>query len=379
MSLFVKCICPSCFNEIYLGDCGIISGRTTGKPLKTPSKGMFARMNVEPLEGPYYTLELARRECTECKYLLPPNIERVPSITLVVVGDVSSGKSHYIAALIQQIRTEWIRNPNPNVYTTFESLTPEVEKQFTSNYYEPLFTYQQAIAPTQPATSPYANPLIYKLTVSPSPKHPTTAVNLMIYDTSGEDFEAEVRIVNFARFVLNTNAFIFVVNPLVMAPVFNQLDPTLQANLSQQYVMAQRRRAAARLNAIISIYKRYHGHLEGSHLPGLPISVMVSKSDLLGPLISSKHTIMTQPNYEDGLDLYDIEAVNQEVRELLHKYKQSDLLAATSRFEKVKFFASTATGEPPDATGHFNRVEPRRCLDPVLWILHQLGMIKESR
>src|SRR6266568_144801 len=98
MGIFAKCICPSCFNEINLGDCRILSGRTSGKILKSPSKNLFQRMNVEPLTGPLYTTELARRECHFCKYLLPTNIERVPSITLVVVGDVSSGKSSFLAS-----------------------------------------------------------------------------------------------------------------------------------------------------------------------------------------------------------------------------------------------------------------------------------------
>src|SRR2546428_13646817 len=96
-SPYVKCVCPSCFNDVFLGECRIVSGVTSGKVLKTPSKGTFARMNVERLDGPKYTLELARRECSECGYHLPENIEVVPSVTLAVVGDPFSGKSHYIA------------------------------------------------------------------------------------------------------------------------------------------------------------------------------------------------------------------------------------------------------------------------------------------
>src|SRR5437870_622087 len=102
LSPYVTCVCPSCFEVIYLGECRILSGRTTGKVLKPAPNGWLqrqqARMDVEPLNGPKYTLELARRECYNCNYLLPSNIELVESVTIVVVGDTFSGKSHYIAA-----------------------------------------------------------------------------------------------------------------------------------------------------------------------------------------------------------------------------------------------------------------------------------------
>src|SRR5947209_3546913 len=96
---FTKILCPSCFEESYLGDCRIVSGITPGKVLTDPSKTVFARMHIQPLDGPFYTKELAHRECPHCRYLLPFNIERVPNISIVIVGDNSSGKSHYIAAL----------------------------------------------------------------------------------------------------------------------------------------------------------------------------------------------------------------------------------------------------------------------------------------
>src|SRR5947199_1609813 len=96
-SPYVKCVCPSCLTEIYLGECRIVSGKTSGIVLKEP-KGPLARMYAEPLDGPKYTLEMARRECTACGYHLPYNIELVSSVTLVIVGDTFSGKSHYIAA-----------------------------------------------------------------------------------------------------------------------------------------------------------------------------------------------------------------------------------------------------------------------------------------
>src|SRR5579864_6490346 len=178
LDLAVKCVCPACFSEIYLAECRIVSGITRGKVLKTPPKGIFTRMRKpEPLDGRAYTLELAHRECPVCDYLLPPNIESVQSITLVVVGDTFSGKSHYIAALIHQLKTDWVRNATG--FARFTCLTQDVEKDYIKNYFEPLFIQQQVLVKTPLAQHPYAKPLIYNLTVSPSPKHPTLETNLM--------------------------------------------------------------------------------------------------------------------------------------------------------------------------------------------------------
>src|SRR5436190_8506719 len=210
MSLFdVKCQCPSCFEEIYLGECKIMSG-VTKQPLKEP-KGPFARMVVERLDGPEYTLEAAYRVCTECNYALPHDIERVPSIILAVVGDTHSGKSHYLASLIHQIKTEWMGNTNG--LARFNPLTPDVEDYYRREYFERLHTQRQRLNFTQPqrvlsGTKYRAKPLIYQLMRSESPSHPTTVLNLMIYDLAGEDF-FDGRLKTFGRFVYNTKAFIF--------------------------------------------------------------------------------------------------------------------------------------------------------------------------
>lgn len=385
----VKCVCPSCFEEIFLGECRIMSGRTTGKVLKGTSKGWRARMTVEPLDGRAYTLELACRECPHCRYLLPSNIELVPSIMMVVVGDTFSGKSHYIAALIHQIKTEWIGNATG--FARFTCLTPEVEKTYTRDYFEPLFVNRVPVRPTMlprvmdTNTKVTSRPLIYKLVVSPSPKHPPTTVNLMIYDISGEAYENMGRLVQFAQFFLNTGAFVFVADPITMIPITSKLPAGLQTILQPQilHAQAQGRRAVDGLNDVISVFEQYHGVPAGSSLPDTPVAVMLSKADLLKYLPSpnppnppNRYRFMVNPTYGGGVNLQDIALVDQEVRGLLKTYKQVDLLAATTRFRRVNFFATSATGQPADATGHYNTVEPCRCLDPLLWILHQLGIIK---
>lgn len=371
---YVTCVCPACFEEIYLGECPIVSGITRGKVLKTP-RGPLARTRVEPLDGRQYTLELARRACTNCQYPLPPNIERVPGITLVVVGDTFSGKSHYIAALIHQLKADWMGATSG--YARLTCWTPDVERKYTQEYFKQMFVNRQAIPATQQALKATQEPLIYNLTVSPSAKHPTTSMNLMIYDASGEDYVRAGRLVQYARFVLNTNALIFVVDPFTITPIYRELLPPLQLALKQQFIDAQGSRAADRFGEIISTFERYHGYPEGSSFPDTPIAVMVSKADLFKTFNPpNSFTFMRHPYYGNGINLRDVDTVDEEVKGLLIKYGQNDLLAATKRFKQIKFFATSALGNLPDANNQFQSIEPCRCLDPVLWILHQLRVVR---
>src|SRR6266542_7165967 len=141
---------------------------------------------------------MARFECPECGYLLPSNVERVRNKPLAVVGNVLAGKSHYIAAFLQQLKTDWIAKADG--YARLTCLTPEIEKKYTDEYVERLFLNKRQIQGTHRATRPTVEPLIYELSVHPSPEQSPIAVNLIIYDSSGEDFLPE-RLVEFAGFV----------------------------------------------------------------------------------------------------------------------------------------------------------------------------------
>lgn len=373
---FTRVVCPSCFEEIYLGDCRIVSGRT-GRVLRASPQGWLgqqrARLQPEDLSSPGYTAELARYECTNCGYHLPPNVDSVPSIALAVVGDVYAGKSHYIASLLYLLRTQGVGQVQG--ITQLTCLTPTIEEAYRRSHLEPLYGRKQILPLTRPATETTANPLIYQLSATPASRRVPPNWNLMIYDASGEDFQQD-RLVRFARFIFNAGAFICVADPVMIPPILEQLPKPLQDNIHQSFGPVVTRRTAERISVAIDIFERYHGGEEAASR-NTPLAVMLSKADLFKYLNELNSLPFSQePSYNNGLDLRDIDAVDQEVRDLLRRYRQADLLAASSRFKHVKFFATSATGGPPDADGNFQQIEPFRCLDPLLWILYCYGIIQ---
>src|SRR5436309_2848184 len=105
-----KVRCPYCSAVFYPGECAIIS-RTTGAILEPAPQGdarLTARFWVKSLVGAKYVQKFASRQCPNCGKALPYNIELVDNIMIAVVGDTFSGKSHYIAALVHELKEERI-------------------------------------------------------------------------------------------------------------------------------------------------------------------------------------------------------------------------------------------------------------------------------
>jgi hypothetical protein len=304
-----------------------------------------------------------------CGYLLPSNIEIVDNINIAIVGDTFSGKSHYIAALIHQIQQGELQRADR--YARFDCMTQDVERVYIQEVIKPLFEDKQSPPPTQQAIDRNREPLIYELILSPSPEYPSRRINLILYDVSGEDLAIKERMVQFSRHVFNAAAIIFLADPTSMPQIYNLLPPFLQKK------MATGRTPSSVLNSIIRLIEDYRGYDSGAHLSSTPIAITVTKSDLLKQLttVQQQYLFLKRPVYNGTLNLQDLSMVDGEVRQLLEEYGERTLLQSTLNFSKVKFFATSATGYAPDKNGIYPAVDPCRCLDPVLWILHQLNIL----
>lgn len=368
-----KRLCPLCAKEFYPGECRIVS-RITRQELKAAPTGRLgkqrARRNPESLVGPRYVNELASRECPHCSYLLPYNIESVENKSVVVIGDTYAGKSHYLAALIQQIEDGQVQGPDQ--YMRFVCLTEDVRQEYARDYLDRLFKNKKVINQTQPAIQNKRNrPLIYEITIKKSRTHLPKHINLILYDASGEDYADPERLVQYSSYVLNASAIIFLADPVSMANILDRLPPHLQNQPAA-------RKATAVLNSVLQLFERNLGVQAGSRLVRIPIAITLSKSDLLKYLrgINDQYGFLTNPTYgySGGVDLEDLELVDQEVRQLVEEFGDRTLLQSTQMLN-AQFFAVSATGSSPKMDGTYPIVQPCRCLDPVLWVLHKLRII----
>lgn len=371
------CLCPACIEEFYPNECDIVS-ELDGTVIESGKTGWLEkRIGPNPLTSPEYRKLQACRRCPHCGYLLPYNIERVDdNISIAIVGDTYSGKSMYLASLLYCMKERWMSN---HTFTQMESLTRDVEQVFDHEYLIPLFGIKTTLDLTWGSVTTLVRPLIYELTFRAPSKNQEKKVNLIFYDSAGEDYVRQERMEQFARYVLRASAIIFLVDPCNITEMNSRLPNHLQPRISHHCPSYHL------LTSTIELLEKYGPSVFRS----APLAVMLSKSDLLNyvyaPKVPRFKCLLPSPLHYDSvpshdrLDLQDIKDVDAEVRMLIGETSEHPLLDIAQRFSKVSFFATSATGCAPDSSGYFSHISPCRCLDPLLWILHQRNIIPAKR
>jgi Double-GTPase 2 len=367
---FKKIPCPFCNKEFSPGQCPIVSG-VTGTVLYTPPGGKLwskvrSRVWIKPPSS--YKGELATFRCPHCNSDLPPNINEVDdSTTIAIIGDVYSGKSHYITSLIYQLKKLQI----PNKYFHVIAASQEIEKQYQTNYRD-LFDLQQPLEQNKEAAvlgDPINHPLIYQITVGEDPDA-MKRFNIMIYDASGEDLAKQVSLVRDQASILNAQALIFLADPWAMPRFVDDLSHRLRPTVQLA------RMPAEFLSWIVQTFKAVRPELAQEFIFPLPTAIVIPKADLI-----EYHTLLGQEREYDRLwrpdyaSVYnnDGQEVDMLVRKLLNSLDEGALLNVAQGFRDLRFFAISATGSAPDDQNKYSRgVKPLRCLDPLLWILKAL-------
>jgi Double-GTPase 2 len=373
--IWIKRTCPVCMEPFYPGDCAIISANTSGKVLKAAPVGWhkaLERMLPLPLEGSAFINEGAYRQCpnTTCNYRLPRYIEVADNVNIVVAGDTFSGKSHYIAAMIYEILHGRLQQASQ--FFRVSCTTQDIENLYRRDVLDPLFQRKQVLPPTQTAIDVNRYPLIYELVIRPSAEHPPRRVNLLFYDAAGEDLADEDRLIRFSRYVFNASGIIFLVDPGSIPAFAQALPPHLQSRT------ARGQTSSDVLNSIIKLMESYRKRDAGARFSSIPLAITIAKSDLIGQVQADqqKYTFWQKKHNDGIIDWPDLNKVNEEVRQFLVDYGENQLLQATLSLSKVRFFATSATGNAPDAQGRYTDIDPIRCLDPVMWMLYELGILR---
>lgn len=363
-------ICPNCYKRIYLGECRIVSRVCPGVVLADrPEKWEIeiARIRPKPVTSPEYVRQLASRECYECKYLLPYSISQdKPTVNVAIIGDVGSGKSHYIAALLRHIQAGEVQSKKQ--YLNFTCLTPDVFERYRQQYIEPLFEQKQVLPPT-PMQAEDSSPLIYEINIVPFSKRLSKTINLVLRDVSGTDYATRDKLEKYCRFVLHADAILYLVDPISLPGLHNRLSPSSYLNLIS-YTIGR----TVLMDSILSFIRKLR---DEESISSIPCAVILSKTDLLRHRYAFPELLGSSPNgCRRGVSLADMNWNDQEVKKYIFDNGSSSLIAAIEKFRQVHFFAISSTGYPSDENGVYPAIEPLHCPDPLLWVLDRLGIIK---
>jgi hypothetical protein len=361
-----KNVCPICGEDYYPGNCAIVSN--SGQVLQEAHTGFLARAFVTPLEGRKLIKARAQRQCPYCGGRLPPNDDYVKNYTIAIVGDSVSGKSHYLASCIHQLKQDHALQVIGCSSVIGQGNTDE---NYYNTYYLPIYLNRQKILATQPGIR--YDPLIYELVFPErSALQPAKTVNLLFYDSSGEDIIEQNNMVVYSQYILNASAIIFLADPMQMPGVVKALPNHLKPTPD----LVRRLTTSEVLNRVLETFKRSQRIRPGQKLK-TPIAITVSKSDLLKFVAKGRQSplFLNDNVYANQLDLPKFDYISNEVQAFLYSAGDRVLLRSSELFEDVCFFAVSATGWPPDDQGAFPPLEPVRCLDPLVWALWRLGII----
>lgn len=387
--------CPYCGYDFHPSDCAVYSNNRIeqGKPVRldaAPSPGLertLARLRIKPLVGERYTREDARRACPQCAKLLPRRFEVNPTFTIAVIGDTASGKSHFLTTLFHQLKED-IAVERDDILFHFRPLSDDVSKSF-KNFEQKMFINHEPLASTQfytqkPGTNLVVwDPLIFGLEIGYKIKGEFRKIvmNLVFYDIAGEDITTETNLRRLGWPILRADGIIHVADPLSMRSIIDRLPPSGQVQEAKG-VLHSRFNAERVLADVIRVYTENNQDAKEQQALTIPVAIMLSKSDLLDPIVSGLHLPSTRfletPISNGRIDLDEMRTIDKEVRQLLADVGDQGLARQSLRFKTSQFFAASATGCAPDKNNRFPDVKPRRCLDPLLWLLWQL-MRRETK
>ena len=363
--------CPACGQKYYPGNCAIVSSIPSGMApltypvLKPASPSFLSRPFVTPLTGKNFTKKMARLQCpnSACGKLLP----RSDTFTIAIVGDVQSGKSHFIASCINQLK----RHEAWQVIGCTKIVGQDnTEQRYYREYYEPVYQRLEQIKPTQAARNVILEPLVYEVVFKKKARFSSPkTITLLFYDSSGEDVTRPDRIISYGHYVLDAAAVIFLADPLLMPGIIKKL-PSSQQPPSTGIIQM---RTYDVLNRVIQTLEQSKGLNPGEQLK-TPIAITISKSDLLKYVVHD--ALFLKPSVlGKNLDTREFEIIDREVRDLIQEHGDIELITSSETFEKKIFLAVSPTGWPADGSGGFPKIESLRCFDPMLWALWQLKLI----
>lgn len=319
---------------------------------------------------------LSRRfVCKNCYNWLPTDIIEKGSQIISVIGSPSSGKTNYIVALIKQLQDHG--------YKLHLQVTPSQtyrdghKEESTQNLYNGMKStlFDQKTVLSKTVKDKKDIPWIFRL------EQPKTGKNiyLVFYDTAGERFMEDVK--KNAKYFLKSSAIIVTLDilsiPKIKEVLQNKEGDTITGNPSDKS-FTDLMHALVNLMSEEEKYKQYFFYKK-------PVAFVFTKFDAVlenaGDLnfntdefIMGKTPIDSEFIKSKKFDLNKIDNISEVISSTLEEeWEQGAFKQFTEKWENSKFFGVSAFGTMPDENEMLPKIKPYRVMDPLVWILHQLG------
>lgn len=308
--------------------------------------------------------------CPHCHNYIPKHMVEEGGYIISVIGARSSGKTNYIATLINELKNNGHCLGNIGMTAFTHAYVPEhnTEFRYEHDFYDHV--YKNATVPPQTDVNDPKNkiPLIYKLA-----QRGKAPVYLVFYDTAGENFTDPKNIASNVKFLNHSDAVIFILDTFSVPYVHEKLKDSMGlpdieirfdkiiSNLITHFEEGDRAvRDAQYKKPMALVFSK--------------IDAILNNEDLFQNTSISGMSIERNSSFLDGsgVNLSDMDSVSDGIRSAVNSWHEQNFInSMENHYKNVKYFGISALGSMPENT-HINNLRPYRVLDPLVWILHQL-------
>lgn len=371
-----KLLCPCCFEEFdeseveYL--CTNMSRTRSCSKAQNKEVIPASEVNRKNPVCPECRQKLVTKRCPNCHMVLPYNIGAIDSYPISIIGAKESGKSNYVAVLIDELKNRVGLAFSCSLMACGDSTI----SRYRSQFYNPLFRNRVAVPATD---SGEVTPLIYSLLFERREKRGlfsktiSKAIGLTFFDAAGENFDSEQVMQTFTRYLSHSSGIILLLDPLQLPYVRQELEgkielPELNTDITDL------------LSRSVAIIRQQTGNMK--HKIEIPLAVTFTKIDAVQCLIDDASCLKNDSTHiqKQMFDSVDFEQVSEEMKSLVDEWMGPELLQMVStNFSNYGFFGLSALGSNPDINKKIPKFRPFRVADPFLWILSEQNLIPISK
>lgn len=359
-----KLLCPRCFEEFNESEVEYVCSNTStvhpcrhAMDKKPQIAGDIKKPVCEECGQPLIT-----KICPCCKGELPLNIGTAKSYPISIIGAKETGKSNYIAVLINELKNDIGRSYDCSLMACGD----RTMQRYQTEFFEPLYRRHVCVAGTDAGeVEPLIYSLIFKKKGNFLHKKSNEAVSLTFFDTAGENMSSMNSMLTFNRYLSHSSGIILLLDPLQLPRVRDKLEGKIRLPQENTDINTI-------LNRTVEIIRTSSGQTNMSRKIDIPIAISFTKIDAVMDMLDPSSCLKNDSKHvsEKAFDKVDFEDANNEMQSLVREWLGDELiLMVSTQFTTYGFFGLSALGSNPLMDNKIPKFRPFRVSDPFLWLL----------
>ncbi|BCW49611.1 hypothetical protein StoSoilB13_19530 [Arthrobacter sp. StoSoilB13] len=353
-------VCTECLKpDLTAEECIWSNPNTKTVGHAPPRRKPFQSYSAEQLEHSLWRNNGWKLHCPE-GHLLPPDSHERDMLVIALWGESGAGKTAFVKALINQLELENTLKPL--------GITGELAPGWRQTYKN---EYLNKNEPTHPILSgqPLRKPLVLEVEVN------GRMLNVLLYDTSGEEGKTEEEAQNQYHFAHITDVLLFFAPPATLDKL------PAEARRRGRRATQSKLLTREKIQVAVDVAKGSPRQMRRRQKLVVPIFVL-SKADQLSEATGFPVDVLKPRKYDRGVRgvISDLNAEADELVPYIIDKGGETLLHKVQSFNgKGRCVAVSGTGSDDDDSGTASASvagAPNRCLDPLIIALWELGFIE---